>query len=95
MEPTQVTPFSYVSDKSVIDIDKHSSLLGEELIHAAKGFIVLTLGVNLIKHFCFQFMLPTGNTKGGSITGPLTSCLTGLESVVRQLTIFVFIFKTD
>jgi hypothetical protein len=23
-----------------------------------------------------------GNTKGGSITVPLTSCLTGLESVV-------------
>jgi len=25
----------------------------------------------------------------------LTSCSTGLESVVRQLTIFVFICKTD
>jgi len=36
-----------------------------------------------------------GNTKGGSITVPLTSCLTGLESVVRQLTIFVFICETD
>jgi hypothetical protein len=37
----------------------------------------------------------TGNTKGVSITVPLTSCLTGLESAVRQLTIFVFICKTD
>jgi len=36
-----------------------------------------------------------GNTKGGSITVPLTSCLTGLESAVWQLTIFVFICKTD
>jgi hypothetical protein len=36
-----------------------------------------------------------GNTKGGSITVALTSCLTGLESVVQQLTIFVFICKTD
>ncbi len=36
-----------------------------------------------------------GNTKGGSITLPLTSCLTGLESAVRQQTIFVFICKTD
>jgi hypothetical protein len=35
------------------------------------------------------------NTKGGSITVPLTSCLTGLESAVWQLTIFVFICKTD
>ncbi len=36
-----------------------------------------------------------GNTKGGSITVPLTSCLTGLESAIRQLTIFVLICKTD
>ncbi len=36
-----------------------------------------------------------GNTKGGSITVPLTSCLTGLESAVWQLTIFAFICKTD
>jgi hypothetical protein len=31
-----------------------------------------------------------GNIKGGSITVPLTSCLTGLESVLRRLTIFCF-----
>jgi hypothetical protein len=36
-----------------------------------------------------------GNTKGGGITVPLTSSLTGLESAVRQLAIFVFICKTD
>ncbi len=40
------------------------------------------------------FVLP-GNTKGGSITVPLTSCLTGLESAVWLPTIFVFICKTD
>jgi hypothetical protein len=34
-----------------------------------------------------------GNTKGGSIIVPLTSCLNGLESAVWQLTIFVFICK--
>jgi hypothetical protein len=38
-------------------------------------------------------MVTAGNTKGGSITVPLTSCLTGLESAVWQQTIFVFIFK--
>jgi len=37
----------------------------------------------------------SGNTKGGSITVLLTSCLTGLELAVRQLTIFVLICKTD
>ncbi len=37
----------------------------------------------------------SGNTKGGCITVPLTSCLTGLESAVWQLTNFVFICKTD
>jgi len=31
----------------------------------------------------------------GDITVPLTSYLTGLELAVWQLTIFVFIFKTD
>ena len=36
-----------------------------------------------------------GILKGGSITLPLTSCLTGLELAVWQLTIFVFICKTD
>jgi hypothetical protein len=36
-----------------------------------------------------------GNTIGVSITVPLTSCLTGLESAVWQLTMFVFICKTD
>ncbi len=36
-----------------------------------------------------------GNTKGGSITVPLTSRLTGLELVIGELTIFVFICKTD
>ncbi len=36
-----------------------------------------------------------GILKGGSITVPLTSCLTGLESAVWQLTTFVFICKTD
>jgi hypothetical protein len=48
---------------------------------------------------CFQlYKVPCvchepGNTKGGSITVPLTSCLTGLESAVWQMTIFVFICK--
>ncbi len=40
-------------------------------------------------------MLKTGNTKGGSIIVPLTSCLTGLESDIQKLTIFVFICKID
>jgi len=33
--------------------------------------------------------LHPGNTKGGSITVPLTSCLTALESAVGQPTIFI------
>jgi hypothetical protein len=36
-----------------------------------------------------------GSTKGRSINVPLTSCLTRLESAEGQLTIFVFICKTD
>jgi hypothetical protein len=37
----------------------------------------------------------SGNTKGGSITVPLTSYLTGLESAVWQLPIFVFTYKSE
>ncbi len=33
-------------------------------------------------HSTFASLSSTGNTKGGSITVPLTSCLTGLESAV-------------
>jgi len=43
----------------------------------------------------FSLIVGVGNTKGGSITVPLTSCLTGLKSAVWPLTIFVFICKTD
>jgi hypothetical protein len=43
-------------------------------------------------HWCLIHAVP-GNTEGGSITVLFTSCLTGLESAVRQLTIFVFICK--
>ncbi len=43
---------------------------------------------------CYKQFLCPENTKGGSITVPLTSCLTGSESAVWQLTIFVFICKT-
>jgi hypothetical protein len=54
------------------------------------------LWVKLKKYLTVLVLLHiTGNTKGGSITVPLTSCLTGLESAVWQLTIFVFICKTD
>ncbi len=39
--------------------------------------------------------LKSGNTKGGNIIVPFTSCLTGLELALWQLTIFVCICKTD
>jgi len=39
--------------------------------------------------------LNQGILKGGIITVPLTSCLTGLESAVWQLKNVVFISKTD
>ncbi len=54
-------------------------------------------GLNRVSKTCksfYQRPVPR-NTKGGIITVPLTSCLTGLESVVWLLTFFVFIWKTD
>ena len=41
-------------------------------------------------------MVRTGNTKGGSITVPLTSCLTGLDLSVLQIrTIIVSCHTAD
>ncbi len=37
----------------------------------------------------------SGNTKGGSITVPLTSCLTGLEESVLQIKTKIVISHTD
>jgi len=39
-------------------------------------------------------MLEPGNTKGGSITVPLTSCLTGLDKSVLQIKIKIVISHT-
>ncbi len=50
-----------------------------------------SLALTIFDYIC----LTQGITNGGSTTVPLTSCLTGLESAVWQLTIFVFIYKTD
>ncbi len=49
-------------------------------------------GINTLAYWARSYVR-TGNTKGGSITVPLTSCLTGLESAVWKLTIFVLIAK--
>jgi hypothetical protein len=62
----------------------------------------LALVLDLICAWLFQIenqigfkilVTAAGNTKGE--VSLLTSCLTGLESAVSQLTIFVFICKTD
>jgi len=42
----------------------------------------VTCRLNDIRPIDFWSNDPAGNTKGGSITVPLTSCLTGLESAV-------------
>jgi hypothetical protein len=48
---------------------------------------------NSLSSFSFHGCFQPGKAKGGSITVPLTSCLTGLESAVWQLTIFVLFAK--
>jgi hypothetical protein len=59
-------------------------------------FIALPCLLSIEKwlHWLFGWTEP-GNIKGGSITVPLTSCLTGLEWAVWQLKFFVFIWKMD
>ncbi len=56
--------------------DKQYSLLQKLIDYEQKSFIIL--GQDCLS------MAYTGNTKGGSITVLLTSCLTGLESSILQ-----------
>ncbi len=67
---------------------------GPERPDSAAGSILKLFSLSLMKGQKTRSVHP-GNTKGGNITVPLTSCLTGLESAVCQLTIFVFICRTD
>jgi hypothetical protein len=57
--------------------DKQYSLLQKLIDYEQKSFIILG-------QYCLS-MAYTGNTKGGSITVLLTSCLTGLESSILQI----------
>jgi hypothetical protein len=42
--------------------------------------------MKLLRSCCYKLeCLPPGNTKGGRITVPLTSCLTGLDLSVLQI----------
>jgi hypothetical protein len=48
-----------------------------------KSFITLDTVIMIVTYNRKTFKVQaTGNTKGGSITLPLTSCLTGLKSAI-------------
>ncbi len=77
---------------------------GNSLFKPSDGVVTLTelpFLFFLVQLICFLCKLTvknrngTGNTKGGSFTALLTSCLTGFELAVRLLTNFNFICKTD
>jgi len=55
--------------------------------------LVANILIVVVPKIDLKGMVCPGNTKGGSITAPLTSCLTGLEPAVWQLTIFVLFAK--
>ncbi len=48
---------------------------------------MVTLAMSVSEASNLLTMLESGNTKGGSITVPLTSCLTGLDQSVLQIKI--------
>ena len=72
-------------------------LAGEEdLALKSFDFVNLSLANRANKRrekltFAASSNVSAGNTKGGNINVLLTSCLTGWESAVSQLTIFIFI----
>ena len=57
----------------VLELLRHIGEVGEEVVAEVR-----VPGVNVIKLFGTVINAKAGNTKGGSITVPLTSCLTGL-----------------
>ncbi len=63
--------------------------------HADQHLLLLTTSEEFFFFVIDTLVISSGNTKRGSITVLLTSCLTGLQSGVWLLTIFVFICKTD
>jgi len=64
----------------VLELHKTDPLNGTRKVHRHLLFISTILAVSLFKIVCICGMWDeAGNTKGGSITVPLTSCLTGLE----------------
>jgi hypothetical protein len=50
--------------------------------------------MSLEKSACQVRFVSPGNTKGGSITVPLTSCLTGLDESVLQIKTKIVSFHT-
>ncbi len=82
-------------------MNKNYILMLQRLKHSTVSKIKLFLLSKIcsVYHFRATYKLifalhNARNTKGGSIIVRLTSCLTGLESAVWQLTIFIFICKT-
>jgi 1-acyl-sn-glycerol-3-phosphate acyltransferase len=72
--------------------------MGAENIDRKKAYVVVCnhqSSLDVLAVMQVQLCFLPRNTKGGSITVPLTSFLTGLESAAWQLTIFVFIGETD
>jgi len=92
-----------VSSNDISDI-QHRSVLTAFLIQVSglflrhlrwRGSKSFVCTWQALKAYCTYFVkvLPyPDNTKGGSITVPLTSCLTGLESAVYSNVQFLFLF---
>ncbi len=70
---------------------RNGNTFGYTLCRCNLHFHLNNLSQSMVCCGCFK----AGNTKGGSVIVPLTSCLTGLESDVLLLAILAFIFKTD
>ncbi len=67
--------------KGVFDKASLNRLSLVSLVLISASLQMFYLSICSFDQYCY--LIPaTGNTKGGNITVPLTSCLTGLESTV-------------
>ncbi len=85
--------FCLVVEKEAVDISQQISR--DVTQHDVKNFDSQQENSAIQILICYIIILKPGNNKRGSITVQLTSCLTGLESAVGLLIIFVVICKTD
>ncbi len=72
----------YTFTPATLNTTSKTNMEGYLSVYLSKMSMIFTLSLMLLTSCCISSIVKAGNSKGGSITVLLTSCLTGLESAV-------------